>query len=95
MTATAIDLPVVVVELLTLPRPVGLSSMRWDGRRWRRCKATVDGRANPERYDGTRYSEGALCEPSSSRFPGDIFVQRGREAGGDGHASRKAHAGAE
>jgi hypothetical protein len=32
---------------------------------------------------------GALSEPSSSRLPGDIFVQRGREAVGHGHRSNE------
>jgi hypothetical protein len=32
---------------------------------------------------------GALGEPSSSRFRGDIFVQRGREAVGHGHRNKE------
>src|SRR5438045_3014256 len=32
---------------------------------------------------------GASSQPSSSRFPGDIFVQKGREAVGHGHRNKE------
>ena len=45
---------------------------------------------NPSQVIGHGRLMGALREPCSSRFPGDVFSQKGREAVGYDHRDKEA-----